>query len=624
VRTLFGITIIVLLVCVLATQTTPTDIMDANVASETSLSGSGDRVLITSNSDFAFRASIRGWPGNGTSGNPYLLNDLIIHSSPAIDISNTNVHFIIQDGELGGITGYYGVRLRNVANGTIKNCELNGQYGLDLEDSEAITIQKAVCNGAFSISGSSRFAITGSSIWYRLIIQNSYSFDIIDNVIGEAIIADCGSCTIQNNKVITDAILGGCGSCSILDNNVLDETILYECEGCNVQNNALHSGLTTYSGHHVVTGNKANGLPIAYFQDISGTEIDCSGLAQVILAYCTGVAIRNAHIIGIGVGISLGSSTGCSVTSSELEQCKTGVAVVSSTGCLVDGDSFQGCEQGVSIKDSTGCNVSRANITGSSIGIEVQESSDGLIESNSIIESTIGIQSTSSVDFDIIGNYVCGCFTTSIDLANCSDCVIYENELGWNGPPNAIDSSGSNLWDNGLDAGNSWSDYDGYGIYVVSGDSGSVDRYPSFLNDSLAPTIISMVQEPSEIWYGDDVTVNVSAIDDHGISQVIIHLSMDDSETWEDYALERFDQVWSISIDAAGMTFNYQIRTCDWAGNWKTSEVIKNIVHRVQAPTTSTTTTTQRTTSLDFQVPIDVVALALIAVVVVIVLARKR
>jgi hypothetical protein len=46
---------------------------------------------------------------------------------------------------------------------------------------------------------------------------------------------------------------------------------------------------------------------------------------------------------------------------------------------------------------------------------------------------------------------------------------------------NAIDSGSDNTWDNGIDTGNWWSDYDGTGEYAIGGNAHSVDRYPNVL-----------------------------------------------------------------------------------------------------------------------------------------------
>jgi hypothetical protein len=58
-------------------------------------------ISIDGNSDFADKASLNSWIGNGSAGNPYILENLAILTSVAgthaFSIQNTNVYFILRN-----------------------------------------------------------------------------------------------------------------------------------------------------------------------------------------------------------------------------------------------------------------------------------------------------------------------------------------------------------------------------------------------------------------------------------------------------------------------------------------------------------------------------------------------
>ena len=83
-------------------------------------------IAISSDSEFAAIVSTEGWQGSGGLGDPYLVEDLDINatgiSSPCISISNTSVHFSIQNCLLHHSSSNPGIMLNNVTNGIkVKN-----------------------------------------------------------------------------------------------------------------------------------------------------------------------------------------------------------------------------------------------------------------------------------------------------------------------------------------------------------------------------------------------------------------------------------------------------------------------------------------------------------------------
>jgi hypothetical protein len=60
---------------------------------------------------------------------------------------------------------------------------------------------------------------------------------------------------------------------------------------------------------------------------------------------------------------------------------------------------------------------------------------------------------------------------------NCANNRIYENKIGWNGQ-NAICDGSYNTWDDGVNRGNIWSDYNSTHQYIVPGEGYCIDHYP--------------------------------------------------------------------------------------------------------------------------------------------------
>ncbi|MDF1539153.1 MAG: right-handed parallel beta-helix repeat-containing protein [Candidatus Thorarchaeota archaeon] len=78
-----------------------------------------DLIIITSNEEF----TDYGFSGTGTEIDPYVLSNVVINSTQtAVSIYSTSAHFIMQDFIVQA--GSIGIRLDNVSNGVIEDCEI--------------------------------------------------------------------------------------------------------------------------------------------------------------------------------------------------------------------------------------------------------------------------------------------------------------------------------------------------------------------------------------------------------------------------------------------------------------------------------------------------------------------
>jgi parallel beta-helix repeat protein len=111
-------------------------------------------IIIVGDVNFRARAQEEGWPGNGTSEDPIIIEGLDIDTSGAptygISISNTQVHFIIRNCNLTGASGspFYGINLDNVKNcALINNTCTSNSYGIYFTVSDFNTVMNNTCTG---------------------------------------------------------------------------------------------------------------------------------------------------------------------------------------------------------------------------------------------------------------------------------------------------------------------------------------------------------------------------------------------------------------------------------------------------------------------------------------------
>jgi parallel beta-helix repeat protein len=108
-----------------------------------------DPIRIKGDADFAAQAANESWLGDGTEGNPYIIEGYEINATIAsgIVIKFTNVHFIIRDSRIidGGYS-CFGIYLYHVTNGIIENCTLeNNNRGIYMYESNG----DKITNNAF-------------------------------------------------------------------------------------------------------------------------------------------------------------------------------------------------------------------------------------------------------------------------------------------------------------------------------------------------------------------------------------------------------------------------------------------------------------------------------------------
>ncbi|MGY5881883.1 MAG: NosD domain-containing protein, partial [Candidatus Thorarchaeota archaeon] len=213
-------------------------------------------IVIDGDADFASQALSEGWPGDGSSGDPYTIQyygiDMGGSSTHCISISNTRVNFTIRKCTLTGanVSPGFGINLDNVTFGEVSNNILfNNFMNIYVWDSHQILVDQNICYDSFySISirqsssyntvsnnncsfNSNRGVNVESSSHHNLIINNTCNnnlygivlyrvtyIDVINNTlnynINDAIHLRADYCKLENNT----ASYNDCGVFTLDDN----------------------------------------------------------------------------------------------------------------------------------------------------------------------------------------------------------------------------------------------------------------------------------------------------------------------------------------------------------------------------------------------------------------------
>ena len=294
--------------------------------------------VIVINGDAAFdsQAASESWPGSGTLGDPYRIENYLIDASTGngIDISNTGVHFVIYNCTIFGVTSTYrGIRLDNVSNATITENELiDNVIGIHLYNSDSNMIEDneiSHCKKGIVVDRSDYVTIHNNTC------SDSTDYDL---VVGSY----CNENIITNNTCMTS------GEPNIRIAESPNATLSY---------NRMHGlGLVVEGNTKLMVGfveftdNTVNDTPILYLQDEIGGDYT-GDYAQVILAHCDNVLVRDMI----------------------LTDTQKGVIILFCNNTVIKNVSCIGCYYGIQIIGGhhvtvTDCNVSYSGYTGLGIG----------------------------------------------------------------------------------------------------------------------------------------------------------------------------------------------------------------------------------------------------------------
>ena len=152
----------------------------------------------------------------------------------------------------------------------------------------------------------------------------------------------------------------------------------------------------------------------------------------------------------------------------------------------IEAATFRESTVGISMSQSTHARIGGSRFYGQSYGIELSYTTNTSISGNFITRcETYGIflhvTGNNSIGYNIFtGNYI-GLFLNT----NAHMNQIYGNYFANNNHSNAYDEAIDNSW-NKTELGNTWSDFDGTGVYLVPGDGDAIDYFPSVAENELS------------------------------------------------------------------------------------------------------------------------------------------
>jgi len=558
-------------------------------------------IRIRSDSEFANIASSEGWIGNGSSSNPYIIENLTIRANVTVDpidhlitiehaihISDTLSFFVIRNCRILNDTDneefmlVIGILLDNVDNCIIESCYIEGlDECIDLDDCTNVEIMNCTTIQSWRGYG----AISGSH---------------------------CQNVTVVNNTISRGSIgFWSSFACNVSTNTIRGSISISECDQCIIVDNEIEgSGLGVYSDVEVsntIFGNTVDGLPIEYYEYQTGIILDLSGIGQLILYNCTDVLVRNGYFDTVVHGVTFYFCTNCTLADSEFSETRfylrhsvrcrifnvttsggyeSEVIFVNDT--VIENCVFMGGFNGFFLAHESYNSIIRncSFYNNEDSGLLLHHAHNNTITNCTFLNNNVGIRNSIADNNTFTGNTIVdnqfsgleihqssGCVATEnkiydngygIEVSYSTDNVFYNNEIGWNDVPVTSVGSSSNSWDNGIDQGNYWSGYDGEGSIVIA--IGDLDNYPKPL---------LLVQGPVQLVYqngttGHQIEWNCSAL--YPVSYAIY---------FEENEIESGD--WDgddISVDIDGLapgSYTFTLYVTEIYGHTESSSVIINV-----------------------------------------------
>jgi parallel beta-helix repeat protein len=405
-------------------------------------------IRINSNAEFASMAASEGWPGDGSQGSPYIIDNY--------DINYTKSGFIINNVQNGIIFNNFlwdnlwdGIYLYSsngnlVANNTALH---HSMAGITLASSNQNIIQNNNASnnqyGIYStVSYNGNNVVINNTLWFNNggIIVFGWDNNIVNNTIFYSYNGISGEGG-YNNTFINNVII----------NNVPSSYPWYGffigSRGNVLANNTMVGGgimigggsLEIWNSQTIDTSNTVNGKPVYYWKNQTGGSVP-SGAGEVILANCTNVVVENQNVSYGTVGIQLGFSSGNIIANNTALSNRYGIHLISSNINSI-------------LNNTVSLNV---------IGINFTESNNNIVSGNIFNSngSGSGIQTYYSNNNTFENNKVSSLYT-GIYFVYSSGNTIYHNNIS-NNVAQAYDNRNNNFWNSTYPTGgNYWSDYSG-------------------------------------------------------------------------------------------------------------------------------------------------------------------
>ena len=234
-----------------------------------------------------------------------------------------------------------------------------------------------------------------------------------------------------------------------------------------------------------------------------------------------------------------------------------------------------GGASGIEFLDTLDCSVSNCTIYGCWIGIHMNVAINCTTTFSRISNNHRGLLLEDTIFIEVANNSIYSNSGSGLLIAYGADNnTLIGNSFGWNGAApgpeeNAADHGDNNAFDDGISIGNAWSDFNGTIPYTFRW---SLDSYPILLEDNEDPLLLDEYD---------------TAIDVDTSGNRLTWTARDDFP--QRYTINRdgaqiYAAFWTggdITVDLDPLpvgSFRYVLTVFDGAGNFKSDQVIVNVV----------------------------------------------
>ncbi|TFG27371.1 hypothetical protein EU528_13010, partial [Candidatus Thorarchaeota archaeon] len=204
--------------------------------------------------------------------------------------------------------------------------------------------------------------------------------------------------------------------------------------------------------------------------------------------------------------------------------------------------------------NSNNFTIIQNTISNCGVAIHSHDSNDiEAIDNTIFMNEEEGMQFSSISQLLIFNNTIYSNRYTGVALWNVVNSTVFSNRIGGNSP-NAFEYGGENShWDDNVSIGNFWDDYDGTGVYEITGDAGAIDNYPALWSiDLWGPEIVledtsfpdnyltTITLGPGYTFgYMENYSINVEVTDISGVDcvQIVMQPLRPYDSTWYSYSM---------------------------------------------------------------------------------------